>query len=92
MSRPPRAPYGDVLVFADQAISQEEGLVIECQIPRHATNFRMQFYARRSELRDEGNTKYDSLVCTIERLKFVVLKKKEAVVAVSPIGRPSDVS
>jgi hypothetical protein len=87
MNRPRRAPYGDVLAFADQALEQNEGLVVECSMARYATNMRMDFYAKRTALRDEfGETKYDDLQVTIKRARFVSFKKKQAVVAVKEIN------
>jgi hypothetical protein len=83
MSRP--SPYGDVLALADQALASETGLEVECTMPRHATNLRMRFYAKRDEMRDLGNPKYDDLVVTIERNKVVVFRKKSAAPAVQEV-------
>lgn len=83
MSRP--APYGNVLALADQALSAENGLVVKCDTYRHAINLRMNFYKKRSEMRDWGVEKYDDLILTIEGLHSVVFRKKDAVVAVTPL-------
>jgi len=80
MSRP--NPYGNVLELADQALASEIGVEVVCTMPRHATNLRMRFYAKRDEIRDLGSTKYDDLVVTIERNKVVVFRKKTAAPAI----------
>lgn len=82
MSRP--SPYGDVLELADRALDSETGLEVVCSLPKHAVNLRMNFYAKRAELRDIGNVKYDDLVLTLEgeEEKTVVFRKKSLASAV----------
>lgn len=85
MSRP--APYGDVLELAEQALSSETGVEVVCTTSRNATNLRMNFYAKRAELRDLGSSKYDDLVLTLEGEggKVVVFRKKSATPGVSEV-------
>jgi len=80
MSRP--SPYGDVAQYAEAALASETGVEVVCTMPRHATNLRMRFYAKRDEYRDAGDTRYDDLTVTIERNKVVVFRKKSAAPAV----------
>lgn len=73
MSRP--APYPNPLTYADEALESRRGILVNCPTRRIARNFRMNFYAKRSEARAAGETKYDDLIVLVEE-KNVVFRKQ----------------